>query len=340
MKKKFLILTLLLFVLAIAGCGKQEPSASNAEDIGVESEIDVSKESDLNIVYAAEDTPTEAPTETPVPTEGADGEVTDEPAVEEEPVVLYAKTYKQVYPELYNFYPENPTYKYSQWVFTIDSSSSFIGSITLPDGTVIVGGGSAGDKDDTTIDIPTGDYTGGDKPSGSTSTGGTGNGNGEGDNPGQTGPVFDVVVGDPSTNPKGDDYYLNGDSKEDGVNITTKTVKDAEWDEKTKGKYSYGFYVEDTHYIIESLTTKDAQRALNGGLYDEDGKISEEAVETVQTSKGIYNLYTIELRDGTVLPYAATYTPYYSAGSVYLLKTDDVNTNEDLFTMLQLLVVE
>lgn len=334
MKKKFLMLMLLVGSLALVGCSKDEPT-TNVNTIVTEQQGVSETEPDVNIVYAAEDEAEPVPTEVPEPTDTA---ATEDVVEEEEPVVLYAKTYKQVYPELYNFYPENPAYKYSQWVFTIDSASTFIGSITLPDGTIIVGGGSPG-KEDTSIDIPSGDYTGGNRPSGVVGGNSGDSTQGGGDNP-STGPIFDVVVGDEKTNPSGVDYYLSGDPGEDGVDITTKTIKDAKEVANRATAYSYEFKVKDVQYIIESLTTKAATNALKGGLYNEDGQVFEDESKTVITSKGTYRLYYVELSDGTTKEYAATYKPTYSTGSVYMLTTTDLEDNQDLIVTLQLLVVE
>ena len=338
MRKKTLLLLSLGLIVALCGCNKSNESTP---DVYNNTEIQSTAgivENDIEVVYAAEETPTPEATPTPVAEDAevsGDGAATDE-AVEEEPKVLYAKTYKQVYPELYSFYPENPAYKYSQWVFTIDSSSGFVGTITLPDGTVIVGGGSPGDKGDTNIDISAGDYTGGSKPTGSTGgTGGT-------STPGQTGPVIDVVVGDPTTNPKGEDLNIIGGGNDEEILVTTKTIKDAKIIDKKTSPFTVGFKTKEREYYFESNTVLGIMETLEEGDYYDgvSGSVELNKDIEVRTAGGVYQMYDLHTLSGDVYHYAAVYTPTYSANSVYMLTSTDIEQNEDLMTILQLLVVE
>lgn len=310
--KMLLVAVVITIAVGIAGCGKKQQTPPPV----------VNTPADSQPVETPADVFTEEPKSTQTPTPSA-----------EEPKTLVAKTYKEVYPYLYTFYPDNPTYKYSQWVYTIDGDSTFIGSITLPDGTVIVGGGDAGEG--TNINIPGSDYTGGNKPAGNPNSGSV-------SDPGTTpGPGGNIVVGDPTVNPKGEDIDLTGD---DGVvtKVTTKTIENAKIDNRKTTPFTVVFKADSVTYTFDTNTlTSVSEELLSGKLYKGlEGSVYLDESATIVTSGGTYQQYSIGDTSGAQKVYACVYVPKYAANTAYILTSSDIDSNANLMEVLQLLVVE
>ena len=332
-----LLAVMLMGVLSLGACKKNEP---------IQIPSDVENEGTYEPEDVTEDLPVEnLPAENEA--EGdADAEVTDE-----EPKVLIAKTYKQIHPELYNFYPAEPNLTYTKWIYTIDKQSDFVGSIIYPDGTVITG---TGDVDEDIV-IEKDKYTQtdeGKRPGGAGSNVGNdgtspdNNNNGEGagtedgdGNGGLSGPS--KVKGDPTVNPSGKEYTLDGG---DGSNITvtTKTVEDVKVDSSNTNPYVLEFKAKGVEYILKSYTIEAAMtELLQDGLYpDLEGSIFINTPATVTTAKGTFTEYTIAGGSSGTNVYAATYTPRYTANTVYVLHSDSLENNKDLMPMLQKMIIE
>ena len=147
--KKYLIYILLLVVGGLlCGC------AAKQEELLIE---DYSSYEDTTNQLISDATSVNTESGEENLTEEPEVEVNDEPAPEK---TVLAKTYKQVYPELYTFYTDDPEYTYSKWIFKLDNQSGFVGSIFMKDGTVITSERGSG-KDDTNINYDREDGTSG-----------------------------------------------------------------------------------------------------------------------------------------------------------------------------------
>lgn len=332
-----LLAVMLMSVLCLGACKKDE-TVQIPSDVGDEGS------------YEQEDITEDLPVESqPAGDEVEDN--TDSEVTEEEPKILVAKTYKQIHPELYNFYPAEPNLTYTKWIYTIDKQSDFVGSIIYPDGTVITGTGDV----DGEITIEKDKYTQTDeekRPGGAGSNvGNDGTSPDNGNNGGSTGTGDDndngelsgpsKVKGDPTVNPSGKDYTLDGG---DGFNITvtTKTVEDVKVDTSNTNPYVLEFKVKDVDYILKSYTIEAAMTALlQEGIYpDLEGSVFINTPSTVNTAKGTFTEYIISGGGSGTNVYAVTYTPRYTANTVYVLYSDSLENNKDLMPMLQKMIIE
>lgn len=316
MRRRMLSLLLILtLVLAFTGCKKESnlPPVDDFSDVEQYDEITPEPSGDI----IEEDAPD---------AEVSEDEVVEAPAEDEESRVLVAKTYKQLHPELYNFYPENPKMTYTKWVYTIDKSSSFIGSIIYPDGTTIIGNGDVKDS----IDIDTGDFTKGESPN----------------TPSSPSDVEQTVKdekleGDEKINPAGEVVTIDG-GEGTNVTVTTKVIEDAVIDKTNTNPYVLDFSAKGVEYTIKSDTIDATMnKLLQEGLYEGlSGSVYINTPATVSTSKGTYTEYTIYSNDGAAQVYAVTYTPRYTSNTVYLMYSDDLSNNNNLMEMLQKMIVE
>lgn len=313
--KKLLILILVgCMLLGSAGCGKVAMDAvvAHAEELDVSAPIDTETQEPL-------------PTDTPINDDTVVSEETEE--VVEEERILVAKSYQQVYPELYNYYPEEPERTYSKWVYSIDRSSGFIGTIYFKDGTSITS--DVVGKDDSY------DYNRDDNTAGKTDTG---------NKPGgvEGGDVSDKVIGDMSTNPAGKDIDMISTGGDYTVKVSTKPIKNAIVDESSTTPYRTVFSVGMSRYYIKTNTIDGSMAMLlEEGIYKNlDGSIYVDQQGVVKTNKGTFTPYTYVGRDGTNSIYAISYTPKYASNTMYVMYAEDMKDNANIVEMFQMMVLE
>lgn len=171
MKKHMLCILLVLSIgILISGCSSQ------SEGVVPEDFSEYEDTTNQLITDAAEISNSAA-------TEDTETDVVEDAKSDEPEKIILAKTYQQVYPQLYTFYDEDPDYTYSKWIFSLDNQSGFVGSIFMKDGTVITSTRNSND-DDMSINYDRSDGTSGigggstgNIPNGGSGSGAGGQGN-------------------------------------------------------------------------------------------------------------------------------------------------------------------
>lgn len=249
----------------------------------------------------------------------------EEEEEEQEDRVIVAKSYQQVYPELYTFYDENPDRTYSKWIYELNKSSGFLGTIFFKDGTSMTASDVA--KDEII------DYDRDDNTAGKTDTDGPS---------GVEGKPSDKLEGDMTVNPGGRDYTLVSTTGDYSTTISTKPIEGAFVDEINSTPYVMSFAVNGDKYRIRTNTVDGTMRALlEEGLYkDLNGSIYVDQDNVVKTAKGTFTSYLYVEVDGTQYTYAVAYAPKYATNTVYLMYADELEDNEGILEMFQMMVIE
>ncbi len=299
MKKFICYVIVLAMMLLIIGCS-EEPEDSvidnSVEDIITDSQDELSE---------VESSTTDTPVVT-IPVDESIG-TQDTEVVDNDTAIYVAKSYAEIYPELFDFY-EPTENTYTRWVYSITANSNFIGSIYLPDGRIIVGNGKA--SDDFSIDMTDDAYK--TKPS----TTGT------------------VQTEFPVVNPKGTDFTiptLAGD-----IVASTRFKEDLMINEINSTEYKFELNAGDATYILEECTnTSYLEKLFNDSIYNVTGSVSADNQSLVRTSFATYVKYTIQTSDG-VYEYASVCIPYSMSDTVFILYNGkDYQTDIDLFGTIQ-----
>ena len=320
MKRKILTIAFVaVFAISLVACGKktvnETPTPGDYNDVGFENTDEIGGDDftdpDLNVDIA--EGPEVTPEVTPTP---AEGEEPGEDTTEQAPVVVYAKTYKEVNPDLYTYYPEAGL-TYTKWIYKIDKDSNFIGSIIYPDGTILEGQGKAEGE----VIVDEKDYTGESKPS---------------TEPIETEPEEPK---DKTINPMGEDFTMAG-TNGDILHITTKTVKDAVIDKTTQTDFRTEFTTGEAKYVL-SVDTVDAtmNKLFTVGIYQISGEIYINNEKSKVTEKGTFTQYDILTADG-LAPYAVTYVPNTTLNTVYMLTADTVENATNLLDVMVAIIEE
>jgi len=298
--RKFISCSLiLLLVMCIVGCSSEEAEV-NDDTYSVSSELENTEE---------EYVPTEVSEAGTANTQST--KVEDEVKEEEniDATVYVAKNYDEVYPMLYDFY--EPTENvYTRWVYSITSSSNFIGSIYLPDGRVVVGSGTAAD-DKITVDTTDDTYK-----------------RKQGNDP------IASTVEWKEVNPSGEDFSiptLAGD-----VKASTKFKDNLRIKKENSTEYKFELTADSNIYILEECTSISyLDKLFNNSLYKVTGTVSADNDSIVRTNFATYVKYVIQTSDN-VFEYAAVCIPFSMSDTVFVLyKGTDYEIDCDLLGTLQ-----
>ena len=242
------------------------------------------------------------------------------------PVVIVPKTYYDLHPEIYHYYAE-PEYTISRWIYTIDETSGFIGSIIYPDGTVIIGDGEVN------IDLNDFGLNGGDvrdkpnKPTGSVST------NGNNSYQSDSGvPMYNDV------NPKGEEFVMTTPNGEQ-IALDTNVLPGATIKKSESTAFVTVIDYDDSDVVIETVTsTQYLDYVRNKSLSDGQGYVYVDGGRSMATSAGSFVIYNIDNHNNTYT-YLASFTPANLTNTVIVCYSRDRRGDLDLLDILKRVVL-